>query len=291
MNETMRTRQSEPADQFKAWREALASGKPVAYDRGAPTAGYFKSRGRNDDRSIRWDAVAIWRDEDSREWFCTRTGPYPAPTHRDDIEELFVNVNSTPISYELFEAVTGGAPWPEDVPEARARPDLPPHESAAAELKAQQDAIKAWLAELGHKPSSQEEADKAANWGNAFAAIETKAEKARAAEKAPHIESGRLVDEKWVPTRDAAKTAKAWAKKLSDDFAIAERARRQREADAENARRQAEFATAKATEDARLANEERLREMGVRVPEFAPPPAPIEPRFLPNRARHNFVRP
>jgi hypothetical protein len=263
-------------DQFEEWRRALASGKPVAYERGQPRAGYYRLRARNFDRSIRWDALAIWRDEDSLEWYATRTGPYPAPTGADAIEELFVNANSTPISYELFESIMAGGAWPDAVAPVETAPELPPHEAAAAELKAQQDAIKAWLAELGHKPQTQEEADRAANWATAFAAIESKAEKLRKAEKAPFLEQADVVDAKWVPTREAAKIAKAWAKKLSDDFAIAETARRKREADAENARLAAEYAAAKAAEDARLANEERLRARGAHVPEFAPPPK-VEP--------------
>src|ERR1700677_112004 len=81
-------------DQFEQWRIALATGKPVAYERGAPTAGYFKCRDRNADRSLRWDAVGIWRDGDT--WYCQRTGRR-APEHADEIEELFVNINSQPI--------------------------------------------------------------------------------------------------------------------------------------------------------------------------------------------------
>lgn len=273
----------ETPDQFSAWRLALATGKPVEYTRGSPTAGYFKIRQRNPDRSIRRDALAIWRAEESGDWVCWRTGPYAPPNHVDEIEELFVNSNSTPISYELFVTVSQGGAWPEDVTPIEVVAELPPHEAASAELKGQQDAAKAWLLGLkdaegkGRKPASQEEADKAANYGNAFHAIEKKVEKLREAEKAPHLVAAAEVDAKWVPTREAAKAAKTWAKKLSDDFAIAETARRKREADEENARRQSEFAAAMAAEDARVANEERLRAKGVMVPEFAPPPRDIAP--------------
>lgn len=260
-------------DQFEAWRVALASGKPVAYERGAPTAGYYKLRARNKDRSLRWDAVAIWEDDGN--WYCLRSGPFQAPKHADEIEEIFVSCNSSPISYELFESVSAGGAWPDEVAPAEVAADLPPHEAAAAELKAQHDAAKAWLHELGRKPQTQVEADKAGNFGSEFAKLETKVEKLRVAEKAPLLEAEKEIDAKWVPTRDAAKAAKTWAKGLSNDFAIAEKARRQREADEENAKRRLEYETAQANENERAANEERLRAKGVQLPESAR--APVEP--------------
>lgn len=269
----------EPIDQFSAWRVALATGKPVAYERGAPTAGYFKRRARNEDRSIRWDAIAIWSEDG--EWCCLTSAGY-APTQADEIEELFVNINSTPISYDLYEHVTAGGAWPEQV--ARVEdpdPELPPHEAAAAYLKKHRDLADAWLASLRdaegkpRKPASQEEADKAANFAAEFAKIEKRAIVLHEVEKRPIIDAGKEIDTKWFVTRDAAKAAKVSAKALSDDFAKAESARRQREADEENARRQREFAEAKRLEDERKANEDRLRARGVQLPESARPP--VEP--------------
>lgn len=268
----------EPVDQFSAWRAALASGKPVAYERGSPTAGYYRVRDRNQDRSLRWDACAIWK-EDGR-WFCMRTGPRRAPIEADEIEELFANCNSTPISFELWTLINEGGAWPEQIATVQTAADLPPHEAAAARLKAQQDAARAWALAIGGKPTTQEDADRAANYAAEFTKIEGRAEKAREAEKQPFLESGRLVDEKWIPTREGAKAAKLWAKRLSDDFAKAETARRKAEADAENAKRQAEFAAKQAEETARAANEERLRKMGVAVPAFAPPPKAVPPRLV-----------
>ena len=123
-------------DQFSQWREAIANGKRVEYTKGSPTAGYFKRRARNEDRSIRFDAVAIWQEDG--EWFCQASAGY-TPTKADEIEELFVNCNSSPITYELFEAIMAGGAWPEEVktPEP-GKADLPPHEAAAATLKVQE---------------------------------------------------------------------------------------------------------------------------------------------------------
>lgn len=275
MNEIATTAEFEPVDQFSEWKMALATGKPVAYERGQPTAGYYRVRDRNQDRSIRWDAVGIWRGDDGG-WLCYRTGPRMAPSESDQIEELFVNCNSTPISYELFGSIVNGEPWPEAVAAVEIAADLPPHEAAAAELKAQREAATKWLAELGRNPATEDEANRAANFADAFAKIEKRADKLREAEKEPHLTAGRDIDAKWKPIIEGAATSKKKAKGLSEDFAIAEKKRREAEAAAENARRYREFEEAKAAEKARAENEERLRAKGVMIPEFAPPPKPVE---------------
>ena len=281
--------QTEIVDQLDAWREALRTGKPVAYERGSPTAGYFKTRARNTDRSIRWDAVAIWQSDG--EWCCARTGPIGAPIHADAIEELFAGCNSTPISYELFQHIVEGGDWPEDVKPVETARGLAPHEAAAAELKAQQEAAKAWAKALGHKPETQEEADKAANYAETFGKIEKSSDKARAAEKEPHLEAGRAVDAKWKPITEGAALAKKWAKGLSEDYARAEAARRQREADEANRKARAEYEAAKARAD----QEAALAAKGVVVPQFAPPPEPpkviaAEPVKLGTGSRRQSLR-
>jgi hypothetical protein len=266
-------------DQFQAWREALRTGKPVAYEHGQPTAGYYKTRARNADRSVRWDAVAIWKDEHLG-WCADRTGPRAAPMLAEEIEELFVGCNSTPISYELFEHIANGGAWPEDVAPVEAAPDLAPHEAAAAELKAQQDAAKAWATGLKdaegktRKPATQEEADKAANYAEVFGKLEKTADKTREAEKAPHLEAGRAVDAKWKPTIESAATAKKWAKGLAEDFAKAEAARRAEEARIANEKAQREYAEAQAKAKAEAEQRAALEAKGVQLPEFAPPPEP-----------------
>ena len=266
-------------DQFAAWRTALETGKPVEYTKGRPSSGYFKRKARNKDRSIRYDAVAIWRDEVIGEWCCQTSDGY-SPTHADEIEELFVSCNSSPISYELYEIVSNGGAWPNEVATIESAPELAPHDAAAAELKKRQDEVKAWLTELGRKPASQEEADKAANFADAFGKIEKTADKARVAEKEPFLESGRAVDAKWKPTIDGAATAKKWAKGLSDDYAKAEAAQRQREADEANAKPLRDFKEAKAKAAAEEAQRIALAAKGVIVPEFAPTPVITAPKAI-----------
>lgn len=208
-------------DQFEAWREALRTGKPVAYERGQPTAGYFKRRGRNDDRSVRFDAVAIWRD--GAKWDCEVSAGY-APRTPDEIEEMFVGCNSSPITFELFESIMAGGAWPDEVAPVEIAADLPPHARADAELTAHREALAAWIKEIG-KVSTQEQADKAGNFAGLFDKIEKASDEARKAEKEPHLESGRAVDAKWQPVVKRAAELKAWAKKSTEAFLIAEKAR------------------------------------------------------------------
>ena len=267
----------QPIDQFSEWRKALATGERVDYTRGSPTAGYYKRRARNKDRSIRLDAVAIWTD--AGEWLCHVTGGY-APTKADEIEELFVSCNGNPISYELFDAILNGGEWPEEVKAVIEETALSPHEAAAAELKAQQDAAKAWLLDLkdpdgkNRKPETQIEADKAANYGDAFGKIEREAKKKKETEKRPITDAGNAIEAKWRPIIDGASTMKVWAKGLSEEFARRETARRVEEARVENERRQAEFLKAKAIADEQAARDAALAAKGVKVPQFAPPPEP-----------------
>jgi hypothetical protein len=255
-------------DQFSQWREAIANGKPVEYTKGSPTAGYFKRRARNEDRSIRFDAVAIWQEDG--EWFCQASAGYTT-TKADEIEELFVNCNSHPITYELFEAIIAGAAWPEEVRASEAaKADLPPHEAAAAALAEQQRSAKEWLTTLGHKPTTQEEADKASNYADEFAKISKRSDKARVDEKEPHLVAGRTVDARWKPIIDGAEKAKVWAKSLSEEFVRTEAARRAEEARIANEKAAAEYAKAKAMADEQAKKDAALIAKGVVVPQMAP---------------------
>ena len=272
-------------DQFQAWREALANGKTVEYTKGSPTAGYFKRRARNEDRSLRFDAVGIWFEDG--EWFCQASAGY-TPRKADEIEELFVNCNSSPITYELFEAIMAGGAWPEELKSYNpSKVDVEPHEAAAAELALQQAAAREWATSLkdadgkARKPSNQSEADHAANFSDTFGKIEKRVTGLHEVEKRPIIDAGKVIDAKWFVIRDAAKTAKVWAKGLSDDFAISENARRKREADEENSRRLREFEEAQARAKAEADERAALVAKGVRAPDLAPlPPMPELPKVV-----------
>ena len=222
------TRAAEPNEWFW-WEQALASGNPAETEVGNPRSGFWRVRDRNADRSLRWDAVAIWREDG--EVYCSRTGPRVAPEGIDAIDELFGYCAAHPISHLLYMAIENGEAWPETVaPVTEAPVALLPHEEVADALAKQQIAAKAWLRDIGHKPSSQGEADKAANFGTEFDKIRKKAVALHTIEKEPFLAGGREVDSRYFATRDAAIIAAKWAKGLSDDYVKAENARRIEEA-------------------------------------------------------------
>ena len=242
-------------DQYAAWRHALKTNTPVPFEPGNPASGFYKVRDRNPDRSIRWDVVAVWRDDDGLQ--CSRTGPRPAPTHFDEIEALFAICNSTPITHELFQHIFGGGAWPDEVetPAVEAKPDAAPHEALEAELTALRDQASAWIEAIG-AVKTKDDADKAANYADAFAKLERRATELHKSEKAPHLEAGRAVDAAWKPLIDRAGECKAWSKKAAEAFLIAEKRRLAEEqrlrdveaakaaAEAERLRREAEAAGA-----------------------------------------------
>ena len=257
------TRAAEPNEWFW-WEQALASGNPAETEVGNPRSGFWRVRDRNADRSLRWDAVAIWREDG--EVYCSRTGPRVAPEGIDAIDELFGYCAANPISHELYTAIENGEAWPENVaPVTEAPVALLPHEEVADALAKQQAVAKAWLREIGHKPSSQGEADKAANFGTEFDKIRKKAVALHTIEKEPFLAGGREVDSRYFATRDAAIIAAKWAKGLSDDYVKAENARRNEEARLANEAARKKAASDQAERDAALAAK------GVQAPAFAPP--------------------
>lgn len=276
---------SPQVDQFEHWREALRTGKPVAYERGAPTAGYFKVRDRNPDRSIRWDALAIWLDDEAG-WLCQRTGPRRAPIDADEIEELFSGCNSTPISYELFERIVAGEPWPEDVAPVEVAAELPPHERADAELTAQRAAMAEWIKSVV-SVKTKEQADKCGNFADEFAKIEKAAEETRKAEKKPHDDAAAAVQAKWQPIVKRAAELKAWAKKTSEPFLIAERDRIKAE---ERARADEAARIAREAAQARLEAERAGQPPPIETASPPPPPPPQKAKAGTGRGVHLRTR-
>lgn len=245
-------------DQFAAWAKALTDKAPIDTEVGNPRSGYFR---------LKNEAIAIWRDDDGY-LLCWRSDPKAyTPSKPDEIDDLFSFACKRPITYEAYQEFVQSGKWPEDVEPVQPA-SSEPDKALAEELAAQQKAAKEWLTGLGHKPQTQEEADKAANFANEFAKIEAKAFSSHKEEKAEPLELCRLIDEKWLRTRDAAKTAKTWAKTLNEDFLIAEKRRL-----AEEDRKRREEA-ARAAQEAEAA---RLEAEKANMPPPPPTPVPLAP--------------
>ena len=247
-------------DDYRFWRTAVAAGRSVETERGNPRSGYYRNRD---------EAVAFWRDDGVL--VCWRSGSFSAPTKADTIDELFGWCASYPVSYEDFSAFQLTGRWPDQIAPIEVAADLPPHERADAELTAQREAMAAWIVEVG-KIDNQAKATKVGNFADAFAKLEKSSDEMRKVEKEPHLEAGRAVDVKWQPIVKRASELKVWAKKATEPFLIAERARIVAE------ERVAAEARAKA---AREAGEARRQAEAIGLP----PPVETAPLFPPPPAK------
>jgi len=248
-------------DQFAAWAKALADKTAVDTQPGNPRSGYYRNRN---------EVVAFWRDDEGA-LCCWRSSGKYTPTKPDEIDDLFAYCAPHPITYEAYQAFIESGRWPEDIePVAEPAQDLPPHEALNAEIGALREQAAAWLKEIG-SVSTQEQADKAANFAEEFAKREARAAEAHKTAKAPHLEAGRKVDAAWKPVIERAAELKKWSKKASEAFLIAEKARLA----AEERKRQEEAARiAREAEQARIAAEKAGQPPPVVAAPVAPPPVP-----------------
>ena len=267
---------------YTFWNKRL-SGEAIEAPDECIAAGYFRSAywasNGTAKRVKKFEAVAFWYDDATRQWCCARTrfGDGSNMT-LDQMQELFASCCKSPVSYDVYTAFVETGVWPEDAapaePEAADAPEQTPDEALAAELAKHQAAAKEWLTKLGHKPATQEEADKAANFGTEFGAIEAKAEKARKTEKEAILEAGRKIDAKWKAITDPAALAKKWAKGLSEDYIKAESAHRAEAARIENERIAKEHAEAVAKAKREAEEAAATLPIGCDLPPVELPPAP-----------------
>ncbi len=248
------------SDIFQRWRDAVAARKPVDVPKGEIAFGYYRARDG--------ECLAFLPNDDGTPYLWRSSNKF-APTHLDQLVEQFSWVSMNPVSYEDVSAYGETGRWPDQIAPVEVSPDLPPHERADAELTAQREAMAAWIKEIG-KIETQEQATKAGNFADAFAKLEKASDEARKVEKEPHLEAGRAVDAKWQPIVKRAAELKAWAKKSTEPFLIAEKARLAAE------ERAATEARAKA---AREAEEARRQAEATGAPPVAPeaPPLPAPP--------------
>ena len=252
------TKASENRDQYFWWRNAVKDRKPVDTEPGNPRSGYYR---------VKNEAIAIWRDDDGF-LACWRSGnEWPTPTESDKIDELFSWCAPHPVSYDDFIFFQQNDRWPDEVvPPPAPVVTLNPRETLEHELTSIRDQAKSWIAEIV-TVKSKADADKSANFADAFAKIEKRAEQLRKAEKEPHLEAGRAVDAAWKPLVERASECKTWSKKAAEAWLLAER---KRLAD-EEAQRKLEAAKA-------AAEAERLRREAEAA--GAPPPV-IDEAFTP----------
>lgn len=267
------------SDQYSAWRAALA-GEPVAIHDAEPNSGFYRVKRKSGELH----PVAIWRDQE--------TGAVQALLNGTSVEvtSVWPWAAKKPVTYEAYQDFMDGKGWPDDAPVApvtASPPDVVENPRAVAgDNSGDLDAAEAMRLELlGEKEladkflskpiEAQEAADQVAVWSKRIGDLKNRADKAFQAEKAPHLEAGRLVDEKWRWRQDAETLVRRlkshitpWLEKLR-----AEEQERARKA-AEEARRQQEEATrlaaaAQAGDEAAAAQAEEVQARAIETTKAA----------------------
>jgi hypothetical protein len=243
---------------YAYWQEGLILGagreltreqqKLLGIHDGDPRPGFYRKR----NKAGKDQAVAIWNDETG---VIALVDGEPA-----DPDSVWTYVARWPISHEQYEAVMGGAPWPDDgLARAEVGHNLPddPHEAAKIEFEGEKEAAEEILA----RPiKTQADADRAAVAAKRLSDLHGKVDKMFRAEKDPIVQAGREVDEKFR-WREDAKALSTQLKRHQDDF-LREQQRleleRQRRAREEEMRlqREAEEKARKAAQEANKASDE-----------------------------------
>lgn len=234
-----------PRKDFDWWRAAV-NGKRGDLTIGECECGYYAEKNRI--------PVAITREADGslKAWIGPKNDLRTVVADAGFAETRFSFFCTKPVSYDHYRAAFEGKGWPWEVPDpaandAEANPravpgnneppeDLTPDQEVARNVAALEKQVKAWLDEIGGKPTTKIQADLVANYREKFLAFENEAETKRKAEKKPHWDAGNAVDAKWNPIVDGAKTLKVQLWDIGQAYIKAENARLAAEAKAENER-------------------------------------------------------
>lgn len=255
-------------DQWAWWRTALA-GKIGHIQESQPQSGFYRARDGA--------PVAYWRKDG--EQFCLRDGE--RITSLGDYTELWVSVAKRPVGKEQYDARRKNGRWP-DMPEApAARRNMPsdPFGALKAELDDKLASAEAWL-EAHPQAKDQTESDYARNLQGELLKIEKAADAMHKAEKQPHLDASRAVDDKFRFRERVGPIAKA-LRAVYGAFMAAEEERQKRAA-------AAKFGAERKAAEAARREIEALRERQMRddpiaaltSPEPELPMVPIAPEAV-----------
>lgn len=237
-------------DDFTWWTNALAGNRgPIHAEE--PQSGFYRQR--RQDKT--YEPVAYWRDSATGELRCHVNG---RSVTGDRMITMWPYVSKHPVTAEMYWDRLDNGIWPDDDAAAvasAAGPDIDPEQDPVGSAKAEIEKARAGLRDY-KTIDSDEQSAKAQTLRSALTALAGKADKARTAEKEPHLKASRDVDAKWQPI---VKLAKEGADDIRRAMATWEDIKR------ENYRR-AQLAAEKAARDA--------QEAGKPAP---PPPATNTP--------------
>jgi hypothetical protein len=230
-------------DRWTWWQNALKGEFGSIHD-GDPQQGYYRVRPKGG----QWEPVAIYYPDDSDQIVAYRNGREIAA------DDIWTWCCRNPITFEAYEKAMAGGGFDDEPAPVRGVGDnsgeVDPFDALRIEYLGEVEQI----AEFMKKPvKTQAEADKLAVWKDRLSRIKSRAVALHKVEKAPHLEAGRQVDNKWRELKEEPDTyiekVRLHVKPFFEELRRAEeeRQRKAREAAAE-AQRRADEAAAKANQ-------------------------------------------
>lgn len=213
-----------PVDQYEFWRRRLAGEQLPIHD-GEYQAGFYRMKSRDGVHH----PVAYWYAKDGT--IRCRIGN--KDVNEQTAAERWMWASKMPITHELYKAVVGGAPWPDQHEAVTRSNQAPPDDSFEGLRDAIDDLVReaAALIDKG-AAKTQADADRASDLANRISDLQKKADGAFKAEKDPHEQVIVGIREKWKPIVAAADIYRRVKELVVTPFLVAKR-------DAEKAAREA----------------------------------------------------
>jgi hypothetical protein len=260
MNDLTPIPQATEWDWYLKARDAVESGQklpPISEDK--PETGYYRTRPH---KNLSWDAIGVWRD-----W--SNGGELVVQLNGDDMPEGWIfdcaNASSvmtrwmaaskSPISFDAYVSRVETGRWPEDIGgdettsgighnSTTAETTLSEFDQLSENIKSLAGDATRWLKSIADKKADQSQAEKAESFRASLRKHLKSAESWKKTEKAPILEAGRAVDDRFNDLADAIDEAMKPLSRLVEDHLKAEKARiaAERKAAEDEARKKEEAA-------------------------------------------------
>jgi hypothetical protein len=193
------------------WKKALA-GDISAFDANQPARGWYRARRKGEE----YKPIAYWYEDDKLQ--CLWGG--------DDVDEekarkLWLWAHKNPISYETYQKVANGEPWPDVDPVVAAHQLATSNQQELSPIEAFDKKVEEAFASASKydEVASDEQAVQAQTLRAHLLKLHKDADAIREEEKKPYFEEVKAVDNKWQPS---LKKAKALADKIRGAIAAYE---------------------------------------------------------------------
>lgn len=247
---------------YANWQKRLAGEKIPTYESDVDVGFYRKRNKDKETKAITWEPVAFWMDGEE---LAGRIGNRDLTA--DQCVALWTWVVAYPITEEEYRRVAEqGLPWSDahtPAPKAKNAPAASPAPANAVSEPTLSEQIEKLAAGASQYAKIEDDgtAKRAQSLRASLTELAGKADKARAAEKEPHLEAGRKVDAQWMPVVKLAKDTAATIRSAMEAW--------------ENEKRRIARIAAEKAERERLEFERQRREAEVK--NAPPPPPPVAP--------------